>query len=301
MAELHRGASLVSGMLGVTPGGIWKCKFIARVLHPDGGYVAMTANFVKMSSTPIEQLSGGDRVDAQKELDQIHESAIANGFTPLPRGTFWYSYRYQRPYNPDLAESPPSRDELVKKGDLLYEAGSPAEAVECYTAAISADPNYGFAYVKRANTLRMSGHRDQALNDWHRAVSLSKTKAGESKCLYFRAATYEELEQWQAAIEDCRKVKPRYLDDDLKAALWHTMGHCYFELNDHKSALEYLDRAVKINPGEGHFRISRSVVYRAAGNYAAAAKDCEYALSRNPDDGRARKELENARRHTPAR
>ncbi|WP_234325439.1 tetratricopeptide repeat protein [Streptomyces sp. NRRL S-146] len=295
---MNYGAGFISSILGTAPGGVWKCRFVARIQSPDGTYEAMTADFVKFNSAPIEQLSRKDREEAQEQLNRIHESAVSHGFEPLPRGTFWYSYRYQRPYEPELSEAPtqtPSTDALLEEASALNRTGKHPEAVTLLTQILSQDPNYRRAYLRRGDTLMVSNRPSDAIKDYDRALSLSHTRKQRSQAFLGRAEAYQLLEDWRAALDDCQEVTPRDLTDSGRQSLWAAMGYCHFRLGKYREAVSFFDRAVKIDPEECLLRVNRSAAYYQLGKYKDALRDCEYVLKKEPGNESAKTVLRAVR------
>ncbi|WP_256356478.1 tetratricopeptide repeat protein [Streptomyces sp. PKU-EA00015] len=301
VAGMQHGASIVSSLIGAAPGGVWRCRFVARVQTPEGGYEAMTADFIKLNSGPIEQLSSREREDAQEKLNWIHDNAVAHGFEPIPRGTYWYSYRYQRPYDPQSSPASTggrSTEDLLREASALRGAGRHSEAVENLTAALALDPNCRRAYFMRADSLRMSGKPKEALKDCQEALSRNRTGFDASEGLLLRAETYEMLGNWSAALEDSHKVVAHRLSDQGKHMLWATMGHCYFEMRDYKSSISYFSKAVKAAPDEFSTRINRATAYTQMREYGKAVRDCEYVVSREPGNETAQRKLKYLRSKT---
>ena len=54
--------------------------------------------------------------------------------------------------------------------------GDTPGAIEDYTAAIRADPNYALAYMNRARALVRLGNRPDALEDFQRAADLYQAR-----------------------------------------------------------------------------------------------------------------------------
>lgn len=101
----HFGRSVVSNLLG-SPA-LCKCQFIARAWdEEEGRWVQAKAEFSKFAGYPIEYMRGLELQDAHEQLDSLHRKLLDYGWIPTERGTYWYSFRYWKPYT-----SIPQRDQ----------------------------------------------------------------------------------------------------------------------------------------------------------------------------------------------
>jgi hypothetical protein len=209
--DMMMGASFVTNLLG-SPS-MYKCKLIARVFSPTGNYELAPANFSKMGSTPIELLEGTDRKEAQEALDWLNTQAIADGWQPIARGSFWYSYRYQRPYysantSPSVKISSEEKipaQKWVKEACDLGEQGDFDAALVAINRAIQLDPNYAEAYTVKAGALFYGlGRNEEALTAINRAIQLDPNN-GE---FYFaKGDILEGLEKNEEAQRAYKRAK----------------------------------------------------------------------------------------------
>ncbi|MFF2792375.1 tetratricopeptide repeat protein [Streptomyces sp. NPDC058049] len=290
---MKTGATLASQLIGGTPGGIWDCSLVARVSSPAGSYEALTAHFMKMDNHSVEHLSPSDLRDALKQLRLMDEEIIRNGFEPQPSGPYWYSRRYRRPYDPDSRVSV-SVDDLLREGAQLRAAGRTREAIDLYTEVLSIDSGCREAYLRRADSLRVAGELQRALQDCQGIFPLNDGQGEIAESLLVRALIYEGLEDFPAAMNDCRIIKQRHLSRYGRARVSEIIGHCKLEVEDLRGAEASYSQAIKLDPDDSRVRLNRSEVYMRRGKFTEAIRDCRYVLERNPEDDRAQGALRRA-------
>lgn len=88
------GRSFLRSVVGQSSLANW--EFIGRVMggrlpRPVDVYIT---SFQLTYGRPIETLSGYDREEAQRALEQIHRWVTSEGWRQIPSGSHWYSYRY---------------------------------------------------------------------------------------------------------------------------------------------------------------------------------------------------------------
>ncbi len=82
--------------------------FVGRVFGPLGEWIAFESiRFPLGGSNTIEQLGGTAREIAEQDLQNINAAFLRDGWQSLPRGQYWYSYRYKRPYSSVSSHSQP--------------------------------------------------------------------------------------------------------------------------------------------------------------------------------------------------
>lgn len=125
--------------------------------------------------------------------------------------------------------------------------------------------------------------RDLALIDLDKVVALSPDNAA---VLIRRAELLEELEQWEAAARDFKRIHERF--EPLKLDWHYREANCYEELADWTAALATWDKALAIATGSGIARthVRRGNCYAkqllwdtACDDYQAAADDSRWKLT----------------------
>ncbi|MFI7090881.1 tetratricopeptide repeat protein [Streptomyces lydicus] len=181
---------------------------------------------------------------------------------------------------------------MTKEASRLLAQEMAQEAIEKLDTAISVDSNTWRPYELRALCLLRLNSYERALTDSDKAVALSPGKTQKAHSLLIRASAKEELKDYAAALSDCRALNVRHLSDAEKITCWGIMGRCYFNMGEFAQVVTIMSRALKLEPDNSWDRLRRSAAYRKLGKRREALKDCEYVLSRDPENNRAKKELE---------
>lgn len=127
-----------------------------------------------------------------------------------------------------------------------------AEALEILNGIIREVPeSRPFCYIIRGRLRLVQGpeYRQQALDDWHRAIDLAPEAS--------KAAIFDWA--WYTAIN--AKTKEPY------------------------KAVSEIDRYLQQDPKDSHFLTFRAMVWMASGIHHEALPDCERALASDPKDG----------------
>ncbi|WP_369369024.1 tetratricopeptide repeat protein [Streptomyces sp. CG4] len=295
---MRHGATFASQLLGGTPGGIWKCRLVARVSSPAGTYEAMTADFLKMDAHPIDDLSPHDLKNALRLLNEMDAEIINQGFEPLPKGPYWYSRHYRRPYEPEQT-GPPTQRDLLEEASRLRAAHQTSQAIDLYTAVLAQDPECREAYLSRADLFRVSGEERKALQDCQHVFPLNHGQDQIAESLLIRAAVYEALEEYSAALNDCHNIRKAHLNSYAEKVLHAITAHCKHKMGDPKGALSEYGRAIKIDPDDMDLRLGRSEVYLSLGKMTDALIDCQYVTLRHPENDRAQRQLKRVKSKSP--
>jgi Flp pilus assembly protein TadD len=121
-------------------------------------------------------------------------------------------------------------------GNIYADQGDDEKAMLCYDEAIRIRPDYADAYYNRALIYAKQNRYQQALDDYHKAISLKPSW----KALNNRGNIYKRLGQYKQAIEDYNraiKIEMRY------PGLFVNRASAYFNNGDIKSGCSDLQRA----------------------------------------------------------
>lgn len=158
-----------------------------------------------------------------------------------------------------LKVNPQDKEQIVKKfNDIdniflsnqrfieawkLYDKGDYLGAIKLHTEAIELNPNNALAY-------------------------------------YGRAYAYDDLENYQMAIEDCTKAvqfdSPRLVD------AYNNRGEAYRKSGNYPKAIQDYNKAIEFNPNYFKAYNNRGIAYRNLKQYDQAIKDYNKALELNP-------------------
>jgi len=160
--------------------------------------------------------------------------------------------------------------------------GQSAEAIEDYTQALKLDPKEVFIYRQRGDArLRLNQYLD-AVDDYTQAL---KTADDPAAILSKRADANFGAQDYAHAAQDYDnvvKLNPtdlRSLDMACQVrALWGQQ----FDV-----AIAYCDKAIQLQPAQGHFHWTRALVEYRAGHFSDAAADADTAFKLNPNSASA--------------
>jgi tetratricopeptide (TPR) repeat protein len=143
------------------------------------------------------------------------------------------------------------------------------EAVKSFRKAIELYPDYEYAY-HGLGEVYYYGLKDyeKAKEKFDKALELNN---GLSNTLYFRGASYKELNNIEAAEADFRKVIELPVSDN--AYDYFFRGLAYYELKDYKSAVEDFEKSIEINPKYFGVYYSLAESYKELNEYEKAAEN----------------------------
>ena len=147
---------------------------------------------------------------------------------------------------PAPIQRPPRRtaESYVDEGNVYFNVGQFALAIDRYTAAIELDPGLAAAYYNRANAYTRSGEFEKALADYNRALELQP--------------------------------------NDPDALNNRGMLHLY--RGNSAAALADFDAALAVDPGDTTVMVNRGLAHLHGGDAAAALLDFLAAAGLDPDD-----------------
>jgi predicted O-linked N-acetylglucosamine transferase (SPINDLY family) len=166
---------------------------------------------------------------------------------------------------------------LIEKGNALEEQGRPGEAMECYEAAVQADPRCARAHLNRGNILLASARTDEARNAYQLAVACDPHYAAayfNLANLNCRAGEYEQaLQHYGVAI----RIKPDFADAFV------ALGNALADLGRTAEAIESYQRALAITPNYADVHLNLGLLAMKLNRFHDALDSCERALRIAPD------------------
>lgn len=166
-------------------------------------------------------------------------------------------------------------------GHLLERQGSYARAAEQYEKALEQMPQFVEARVRLGITLNKLGRHDEATAEFRRALLLEPDRASVQNNLGFSLYLEGKLTEAEAVLARALELQP----DFRRARMNH--GLVLAKLGRYDEAL--VDFALAGSQAEAHYNLA--VVQADAGEYAAAARSLEAALSADPEFEAAREQL----------
>lgn len=156
----------------------------------------------------------------------------------------------------------PGAEAAVRDAEAAYRSGNFERAVERATAAIGSAPDAPRPYLLRAKALDGRGKQEEAENDFTRAIEKSPDSS-KSVYHFWRGLFHADRGRPQKALEDFDRaceLQTRYPSPEYYL-------ECYRE---------------------------RAKTYLALDRIEEAVKDCDFVLSKNPDET-TRREFEGLR------
>lgn len=154
-------------------------------------------------------------------------------------------------------------------------AGAYGSAEAMWSSSVRANPENGRAHFQLAYVYYTQGRCGEAAAEYGGAAKHGKT---DYRLLVDWALALECAGDSQAALEKLRAATG--LERDSHA--WSVMGMVLAKRNETAKALEALDQALAINPGDETARVYKGNVYVMLGQPAAAAAEFDAALKINP-------------------
>ncbi len=198
-----------------------------------------------------------------------------------------------------------------KAGEKFLELKNYKDAINNFTSAINADPNFDKAYVARAGCYEVLGEKEKAIADYERAIVFMP----KEKELYCKAGRlYLELGDYTNADKKYKKVlemDDKYVDaiDGMIGVLHKTqryheaLKYCETALDEKKTAVNYFNLALTLDSLKSYVEAEKN--YKQAKYYDSkyiiayvglsnvqlklkkeeeALKTCEAALLKSPEN-----------------
>jgi tetratricopeptide (TPR) repeat protein len=193
-----------------------------------------------------------------------------------------------------------------QKGEDAMDAQSYKTALAHFNECLRIDPYYMEAYYSRAQVRESLGDSRGALTDF--SIYL-ESKPQNTDALFSRALLRYQYKQWAVAREDFIKLlsappgetKSIFFAPDkeggtaiattqsnMTASLLNYVGMVDTKLKNYKSAIHFLDSAVKLEPKNAEFYINRGWAHQEMPDTVRATADYQKALSLNPEGSLAR-------------
>jgi tetratricopeptide (TPR) repeat protein len=196
-----------------------------------------------------------------------------------------------------------------QKGEDAMDAQSYKTALAHFNECLRIDPYYMEAYYSRAQVRESLGDSKGALTDF--SIYL-EGKPQNTDALFSRALLRYQYKQWAVAREDFVKLLSAppgetksiffapdkeggtaiaTLQSNMTATLLNYLGMVDTRLQNYKTAIHFLDSAVKLEPKNAEFYINRGWVHQEMFDTLQATADYQKALTLNPEGSLARHNL----------
>jgi tetratricopeptide (TPR) repeat protein len=164
-------------------------------------------------------------------------------------------------------------------GNAVAALGHIDEAAASYRAAIALNPDFAAAHSNLAAMLLRQGSYEAALASANRALALMPdfTDAHRNRDIALIA-----LRRFAEAEAACREALVRFPHEAL---VMRDLGHVLTELKRPEEALEHLEKAASIEPGDATIRLRISAAHFYCGDPHASEAACRQALALEPNVG----------------
>ena len=213
-------------------------------------------------------------------------------------------------YNRMRAINPRSAEALTGLARVAVKENNLGLAQQYMDDAVKMMPSDSDIFVRRASVRRMLGDNTGAVEDLIMAISIDSnsraiqelanignsdypavitglsgaiSQAPDQPMLYYlRGFIAQAHAHYLSAIDDYRKL----VDNNMYnyAGIYGALGECYFQLCDYDRALEFVNQAIGMDPANPEYNTTLAGIRRAMGDYRAALKAVDFALSDAPAD-----------------
>jgi tetratricopeptide (TPR) repeat protein len=185
-----------------------------------------------------------------------------------------------------IAAHPDLVDLYEAKADLLFEAGRGAQGVAVIERALERKPrSISLLYALGALHERM-GQIDKSIQAMRRLLEIDPNNSSALNFIgYTLADQGRELEEAERLIRRALLLNPG------NGAITDSLGWVLYQKGDYAQALEYLQRADRVTPGEPVIIMHVGDAYRKLGQVKEALAAYRRALAAGPEE-RVRRQLQ---------
>lgn len=198
---------------------------------------------------------------------------------------------------------------FFQKGEDAMDAQNYKTALAHFNECLRLDPYYMEAYYSRAQVREGMGDSKGALTDF--SIYL-ESKPQNTDALFSRAMLRYQYKQWAVAREDFLKLlssppgetKSIFFapnkeggtaisttQSNMTSTILNYLGMVDTKLKNYKSAIHFLDSAIKFEPKNAELFVNRGWANQEMLDTAGATSDYQKALSLNPEGSLARHNL----------
>lgn len=175
-----------------------------------------------------------------------------------------------------IAEQPDQPEALLYLGNMREEIGDYVAAVEFYSRAAAARPDYALAYNNRSVVYLQHEMLEDALRDLNQALELD-SKLGPA--YLNRALVFMELSEYAVALEDLNQCAR--LGQSLES-VYHLRGLVKINLEDFAGAIQDAERGLRLNAGNYEHHFNLALAHFNNGYYRESVQHFDRTLELNP-------------------
>ena len=196
-----------------------------------------------------------------------------------------------------------------QKGEDAMDAQNHKTALAHFNECLRIDPYYMEAYYSRAQVRESLGDSKGALTDF--SIYL-EAKPQNTDALFSRAMLRYQYKQWAVAREDFLKLLSAppgetksiffapdkeggtaisSMQSNMTSTLLNYLGMVDTKLKSYKSAIHFLDSAIKLDPKNAELYVNRGWAHQEKLDTIQATADYQKSLALNPEGSLARHNL----------
>ena len=168
--------------------------------------------------------------------------------------------------------------DLLSKGHDVYNQVNYEKAIELYTEAMKANPNYDEAYYWRASAKYGLRKYNEAIPDYDKAIELNPNN---DEAYYYRALTNYNLGAYEKALPDFDKAIA--LNPDV-ASMNYWRGEAKYSFKLYEDAILDFSKAIDLKKNDGYAFNGRANCYYMLNKYKEARIDYTKAIELLPDE-----------------
>ena len=165
-----------------------------------------------------------------------------------------------------------------RQGNRYIDLKDYANAIDCFTSAISKQPTIATFYINRGVAYDHFGKYQEAISDYSKAIKL---KPDDEFSYYNRGTAYDDIGEYEKAINDFNKAIELKPDDE---SAYNNRGNAYNDSGKYEIAIADYNNAIELKPDYALAYSNRGDAYNALGEYEKAINDCNKAIEFDPDE-----------------
>lgn len=168
--------------------------------------------------------------------------------------------------------------DLLAKGHDVYDEDNYSKAIELYTEAMNANPNYDEAYYWRASAKYALKKYSEAIPDYDKAIELNPNN---DEAYYYRALTNYNLGDYEKTLPDFDRAIE--LNPDV-ASMNYWRGEAKYSLKRYEDAILDFTKSLELKKNDGYSYNGRANCYYMLKKYKEARIDYTKAIELLPDE-----------------
>lgn len=188
-------------------------------------------------------------------------------------------------------EDPRNAISLVRAAERFFQAGYHQKAIGIARVAVAIDPGLAHGQHALSAMLASTGDFDGAIDAGLAAVECAPADVAIRQHV---AGLLAHCERWREAAQHlsvCVRI------DERRGDAWNLFASVLHQLGRSKSALEAVERAIALDPGNVSYRLARASLVAAAGRYSEAMRELQAAEIAAPGNGAVARMLSALHQH----